>query len=36
MTAPDSPAATAAFIGRWKAASGTELANAQLFVIELC
>jgi hypothetical protein len=28
--------AAAAFIARWRSASGSELANAQLFVIELC
>ena len=36
MTAPRSPDPTTAFITRWGAATGSERANHQLFLTELC
>jgi hypothetical protein len=36
MTSSTSPAALAAFLTRWQAAGGSERANYQLFVTELC
>ncbi len=36
MSASTTPAATETFIARWQHADGTELANAQTFVRELC